>query len=69
MVGMPAFSAQDEEVDGVLSRRVSWQPTGIGASVAGEFLSTFLNAHIESSFAQFVEQVQPDLIHFQHVMA
>ncbi|MFC2023351.1 glycosyltransferase family 4 protein [Chloroflexota bacterium] len=68
-VGMPAFSAQDEEVDGVLSRRVSWRPTGAGASVAGEFLSTFLNAHIESSFAQFVEEFQPDLIHFQHVMA
>jgi len=32
-------------------------------------LGTFLNRQIEASFARYLRQVQPDLIHIQHVMA
>jgi len=63
------FAEHDEEVGGVLTRRVSCRPHGIRASIAGEFWGTFLNRQIEASFARFLHQVQPDLIHVQHVMA
>lgn len=66
--GVP-FAEHDQDVDGVTARRVSCNPTGLKASVAGEFFDTFLNRQIEDSFARFVTQVQPDLIHIQHVMA
>ena len=65
----PPFSEHDEEANGVLARRVSCNPGGLKASVAGEFFDTFLNRQIEASFARFVAQVRPDLIHVQHVMA
>jgi glycosyltransferase involved in cell wall biosynthesis len=65
----PPFAEHDEEIDGVWMRRVSCHRTGLAASVAGEFLGTFLNRRIEDSFGRFVAQVQPDLIHMQHVMA
>jgi glycosyltransferase involved in cell wall biosynthesis len=65
----PPFAEHDEESDGVLARRVSCNPAGLAASVAGEFLGTFLNRSIEDSFARFVAEVKPDLIHVQHVMA
>lgn len=63
------FAEHDEEIEGVWTRRVSCNPTGLTASVAGEFLGTFLNRQIEDSFDRFVAQVKPDLIHVQHVMA
>jgi glycosyltransferase involved in cell wall biosynthesis len=63
------LAEHDEESDGVLARRISCTPTGLAASVAGEFLGTFLNRQIEDSFGRFVAQVKPDLIHVQHVMA
>ena len=65
----PVFAEHDQEADGVLTRRVSCNPRGWKASVAGEFFGTFLNREIEASFARFVAKVQPDLIHVQHVMA
>jgi glycosyltransferase involved in cell wall biosynthesis len=64
--GGPSFAEHDARVEGVRVRRVSLRPAG---SVAGEFLGTFLNREIEASFACFVDQAQPDLIHVQHVMA
>jgi glycosyltransferase involved in cell wall biosynthesis len=66
--GVP-FVEHDENLDGILSRRVSCNPSGLAASVAGKFLETFLNRKIEHSFARFEAQFQPDLIHIQHVMA
>jgi len=65
----PLFAEHDEQVDGILTRRVSCNPSGLAASVAGEFLGTFLNRQIEDSFSRFVAHIQPDLIHIQHVMA
>jgi glycosyltransferase involved in cell wall biosynthesis len=63
------FAVHDEDVDGILTRRVSCNPSGLTASVVGEFLGTFLNRQIEDSFADFLAKFQPDLIHIQHVMA
>jgi glycosyltransferase involved in cell wall biosynthesis len=65
----PPFAEHDGDTDGVPTRRVSLSPSGLKASVAGEFFDTFLNRQIEQSFSRFVAQFQPDLIHFQHVMA
>jgi glycosyltransferase involved in cell wall biosynthesis len=65
----PVLAEHDETLDGTLSRRVSYNPEGIAASVAGEFLETFLNRHIEASFERLLTTFQPDLIHIQHVMA
>ena len=65
----PSFVEHDGDDDGVLMRRVSCSPTGLGASVPGEFFDTFLNRQIEDSFSWFVAQFQPDVIHIQHVMA
>ena len=67
--GGPHLAELDEQVDGVETRRVSLAPRGLGASVAGEFMGTFLNPAIEDSFARLLATWQPDLVHFQHVMA
>jgi glycosyltransferase involved in cell wall biosynthesis len=65
----PPFAEHNGESEGVLTRRVSCNPSGLAASVAGEFVDTFLNRQIEDSFGRFLTQVKPDLIHIQHVMA
>lgn len=69
----PVLAEHDEspapEAGGVRTRRVSLKPRGLRSSVAGEFLDTFLNRQIEASFARFLEVVQPDLVHFQHLMS
>jgi glycosyltransferase involved in cell wall biosynthesis len=69
VVSDPPFVELDEHVGGVQTRRVSCRPQGIGASVVGQFWGTFLNRQIEAGFARYLRQVQPDLIHIQHVMA
>ena len=65
----PSWAEYDEDTDGIPTRRVSSPPSGLGASVAGEFFHTFLNRRIEVSFDRFVAQFQPDLIHVQQVSA
>jgi glycosyltransferase involved in cell wall biosynthesis len=67
--GGAPFTELHEEVDGIETRRVSLAPRGLGASVAGEFVGTFLNPGIEEAFARLLASWQPDLVHFQHVMA
>jgi glycosyltransferase involved in cell wall biosynthesis len=64
----PPFAEHDQEVAGVRLRRVSHSPSGLGASVAGQFWSTFRNHGIEASFARFLEAFRPEVIHIQHVM-
>ena len=43
------FVEHDQEVDGILTRRVSCNPGGLEASVAGEFFDTFLGRQIEAT--------------------
>jgi len=65
----PPFAEIDGETDGVPTHRVSCNPDGLRASVAGQFFDTFLNRQIEAAFARFLADFRPDLVHFQHVMA
>lgn len=65
----PALSEYDQEVDGVFVRRISCRAQGWRASVAGEFLGTFLNRPVEDSLARLIAHVQPDLVHLQHLMS
>ncbi|MFL7811678.1 MAG: glycosyltransferase, partial [Anaerolineae bacterium] len=64
-----SFAEHDAETEaaprtgGVHLNRVALYPSGLRASVAGEFLGTFLNRDVESSFVRFLERFQPDLIH------
>jgi glycosyltransferase involved in cell wall biosynthesis len=67
--GGPPFAEDDETLAGVRTRRISLNPAGLKGSVAGEFLGTFLNRQIEDSFRHLLADLQPDLVHFQHVMA
>lgn len=65
----PAFAEYDQEADGIFVRRVSCRPQGWRATVAGQFVDTFLNRPIEDSLVRLVAQVQPDLVHLQHLMS
>jgi glycosyltransferase involved in cell wall biosynthesis len=38
------------------------------ASAPAKFLDTFSNSDIERAFAHFLDEAQPELVHFQHVM-
>jgi glycosyltransferase involved in cell wall biosynthesis len=38
------------------------------ASPLARFLDTFMNADVEQAFAQFLDETEPDVVHFQHVM-
>ena len=67
--GGPPFQESDDYDDGILRWRVSCNPAGLGASVAGQFFDTFLNRHIEASLGRLLDRFQPDIVHFQHVMA
>jgi glycosyltransferase involved in cell wall biosynthesis len=71
--GGTTFAEHDEGtppgIAGLRTRRVSLSPRGLRASVASEFLSTFLNRQIEASFSRFLKEIQPDLVHFQHAMS
>ncbi len=65
----PPFAEIDGDTNGVPAHRVSCNPGGLRASVAGQFFDTFLNRQIEAAFARFLADFRPDLVHFQHVMA
>jgi glycosyltransferase involved in cell wall biosynthesis len=57
-----------EEREGFRACRVSKDMDSISASPLAEFLDTFFNPSIEEAFDRFLDEAQPDLVHFQHVM-
>jgi len=63
------FAAHDETVNGIHARRVSAPLVGWRSFPLVEFYRTFLNPTIERDFAAFLAREQPDVVHFQHVMA
>jgi glycosyltransferase involved in cell wall biosynthesis len=63
------FATCDETIDGVRARRVSAPLVGWRSLPLIEFYRTFLNPAIERDFAAFLTREQPDVVHFQHVMA
>ncbi|MFW6116362.1 MAG: glycosyltransferase family 4 protein [bacterium] len=58
-----------EEREGFRACRVS-RPSDIGSGSAfAQFLDTFFNPGIEHAFQRFLDEVEPDIVHFQHVMS
>jgi len=48
--------------------RVCYTLAGAGDNPLRVFLDTFQNRRIEASFARFLDETRPDIVHFQHVM-
>lgn len=55
--------------DGVQLWRTPLPASRMTENAAAQFWHTFRDRTIESHFSHFLSQVQPDLIHFQHVQA
>jgi len=58
-----------EEREGFRAYRVSRAFDATSASAFAQFLDTFFNPDVERSFLRFLDEVQPDVVHFQHVMS
>jgi len=56
-----------EEREGFRAYRVS-RAFGVGSAFE-QFLDTFFNLDIERAFRRFLDEVRPDVVHFQHVMS
>jgi glycosyltransferase involved in cell wall biosynthesis len=57
-----------EEREGFKACRVSRGFNIKAASAPSKFLDTFYNRDIEHAFARFLNEIRPDVVHFQHVM-
>jgi len=57
-----------EERDGFRACRVSRAFDLKSAPPVAQFLDTFFNPDIERAFLRFLDEVRPDIVHFQHVM-
>nr|MBC8492137.1 glycosyltransferase [Chloroflexota bacterium] len=57
----------DEVYEGLPVRRVYFNLIGVKANPANQALIEFKNSTIEGSFRRFLDQVKPDIVHFQHL--
>ena len=57
-----------EERDGFTACRVSRAFDYESSHPLAQFLDTFYNPDVEVAFRRFLDEVRPDLVHFQHVM-
>ncbi len=57
------------EADGVEVTRAPLPATRATENAAAQFWHTFRDGTLESRFAHFLQQVKPDVVHFQHVQA
>ena len=57
----------DTNEEGVQRWRAPLPPTRASENPASQFWHTFRDLAIERAFSAFLQQVQPDLVHFQHV--
>lgn len=57
----------DQEYQGLPIRRVHFNLLGKQRNIANRFLTQFRNPVIEESFARFLEEKQPDVVHIQHL--
>ncbi len=62
-----AFHETDEVYDGLPVRRVYFNLRGVKANPVNQTLIRFKNSAIEQSFNRFLDQVKPDIVHFQHL--
>jgi len=58
-----------ESRQGFSARRVSRSLDVASAPALTQFLDTFYNARVEQEFLRFLEMVDPDVVHFQHMMS
>jgi len=58
---------EDTAYDGIPLRRVYFNLHGLQANLLNQSLIRFRNPVIERSFARFLEEIQPDVVHFQHL--
>jgi glycosyltransferase involved in cell wall biosynthesis len=66
--GVTSSGREWEEREGFRALRV-WRGFDLAtASAPARFLDTFYNPDIEAAFERFLDEVQPELVHFQHVM-
>ncbi len=63
------FAVQEETLEGIRTHRVSTPLVGWHTHPLVEFYRTFRNPALERDFVDFLRREQPDLVHFQHVMA
>ena len=61
------FHEIDDTYKGLPVRRVYFNLTGWKANPIDQFLAMFRNRTIEQSFARFLDQVKPDVVHIQHL--
>jgi len=61
------FHETDDVYEGLPVRRVYFNLIGLKANPANQALSEFKNSTIEGSFRRFLDQVKPDIVHFQHL--
>jgi glycosyltransferase involved in cell wall biosynthesis len=57
----------DATAEGIQRWRAPLPPSRLGENPASQFWHTFRDGAIETAFRTFLQQVQPDLVHFQHV--
>ncbi len=63
-----AFQDDWQDHDGLRARRVGRSFSVDEAGPLALFADTFFNRDVERAFQGFLDQVQPDLVHFQHLM-
>jgi glycosyltransferase involved in cell wall biosynthesis len=64
----PRFHEEWQERDTFRAWRVGRAFDATRADPARLFFDTFVNRDVEDSFSRFLDQAQPDLVHFQHLM-
>jgi len=57
----------DEVYEDLPVRRIYFNLIGLKANPANQALIEFKNSTIEGSFRRFLDQVKPDIVHFQHL--
>jgi glycosyltransferase involved in cell wall biosynthesis len=63
-----SFCEEWQDRDGFRAWRVGRAFDTGNANPAALFFDTFANQDVEASFARFLDEAQPDLVHFQHLM-
>ena len=61
------FHETDEVYEGLPVRRVYFNLRGAKANPVNRALIEFRNSALEGRFRRFLEQVKPDIVHFQHL--
>jgi len=61
------FYETDEVYEDLPVRRVYFNLSGVKANPVNQAMTRFKNSTIKKSFSRFLDQVEPDIVHFQHL--